>query len=81
MNGQCEISGEGIDYIAQISVDGGASWFPKAGEILQVQAGSNSVKTVLIPALTDKKRLLVGFRDYPLTDGLAVTNYTFANSI
>jgi hypothetical protein len=81
MNGQCELKGEGIDYISQVSVDGGKTWFPGAGQALQAQVSVDGKTVALIPLLTDKKLLQIKLRDYPNMEGIAVTDFIFLNSV
>jgi hypothetical protein len=81
MSGQCAVSGEGIDYIVQVSVDGGVNWQQNETGRLQVQTSASGLKTVMVPAFTNKKMLMIKLRDYPQADGLWVVNYTFVNTI
>lgn len=81
MNGMCQMTGDGIDYIQQVSVDGGASWYPQDQSGLTAQPAPDGQKMALIPLLTDKKLLQIKLRDFPKTVGLPVSNFTFSNSV
>lgn len=77
MNNQCELRGEGLDYISQVSVDGGRSW-TNAGAVEPTAEGNLMMK---IPFLINQKFLQIKLRDYPNTEGLTVTNFVYANSV
>lgn len=79
MNGQCQIVGNGIDYIQQVSVDGGATWFPQEPSGLTAQPIANSQTMAMIPFLQNKKLLQIKLRDFPNTEGIIVTDYVFNN--
>lgn len=81
MNGQCQLTGQGIDYIQQVSTDGGLSWYPSDAAGLIAQPTADGQTMALIPLLTNKKLLQIKLRDFPKTDGLAVIDYTFTNSV
>lgn len=81
MNNQCELRGEGLDYIAQVSVDGGRSWSPQNGAALQVEPTEAGNLKMMIPFLINAKFLQIKLRDFPQTEGLPVTNFTYANSV
>jgi hypothetical protein len=81
MNNQCEIKGEGIDYIQQVSVDGGTSWFPQEATGLIVKPTANGQKTAMIPLLANKKMLQIKLRDFPKTEGLPVQEFIFSNTV
>lgn len=73
----CELRGEGLDYISQISVDGGRSW-TNSGQVEPTAEGNLMMK---IPFLINQKFLQIKLRDYPNTEGLTVTNFTYSNSL
>jgi hypothetical protein len=77
VNNQCELRGEGLDYIAQVSTDGGRSW----SNTLQVQPTADGNLMMLIPNLINQKFLQIKLRDYPKTEGLAVFNFAFSNTV
>ena len=80
MNNQCELKGEGLDYIAQVSVDGGRNWYPQSPDnILKVQPTADGKTMVQIPLLINQKFLQIKLRDYPKTEGLSVVNFLFSN--
>jgi hypothetical protein len=81
MNGFCEMKGSSIDYISQVSVDGGQSWSPQAPTTLQVQPTQDGQKLVMIPILQNKKLLMVKLRDFPKGEGLFIGNFSFFNSV
>lgn len=80
MQGNCELRGLGIDYIAQISVDGGNNWFPSSPNKLQSRQEPDGKTSVSIPFLNDKKMLFIKLRDLPQGEGLVVSNFSFSNS-
>jgi len=81
MNGMCEMKGSTIDYISQVSIDGGQSWFPKDPATLQVQPTKDGNKLAMIPLLTDKKLLLIKLRDFPKGEGIGVDDFSFLYSV
>ena len=81
MNGQCEIKGYGIEYIGQVSVDGGKTWFPNENQSLQTRQTTDGQSAAMIPRLENKKLLLIKFRDFPKMDGTGVTDFIFSNSV
>jgi hypothetical protein len=78
--GNCEMKGEGLEFIAQVSTDGGLSWFPEAGENLQVQPTRDGQKSAQIPLLLNKKLLQIKMRDYPAVPVTNLGNFTFINN-
>ena len=81
MNGQCELKGEGIDYIQQVSIDGGQTWYPQEASGLMAQPTADGQKMAMIPLLINKKLLQIKLRDFPKTEGLTVTDFSFVNSV
>lgn len=79
MNGQCQLIGRGIDYIQQVSVDGGATWYPSDPAGLTVEPTADERNSAMIPLLTNKKLLQIKLRDFPKTEGLPVTDFIFSN--
>lgn len=77
MNGQCKLTGQGIDYISQVSVDGGKNWFPENNASLQTQPSADGKTQALIPLLTDKNLLQIKLRDFPKTVGMQIRNFSF----
>ena len=65
-NRQCKITGKGLDYIGQISVDGGKVWQRPS----HVQPAPNGNSTMMIPGVKDKKLLRIKLRDFPKMKGL-----------
>lgn len=78
-NANCEVSGEGIEYISQVSVDGGKTWFPGQSATLTVQPTTSGSKIVTIPYFTNKNLLKIRLRDFPIIEGLPVANYSLLN--
>lgn len=76
LNGQCGLTGDGLDYIGRISVDGSATWSPENPGTLQTSKAADGKAQMLIPFLTDKKLLQIKLRDFPQT-AVPVTNYVF----
>ena len=70
MNGMCEMKGEGVDYIARVSVDGGGTWYPGETATLQAQTVAEGIKSAMIPHYADKKLLVIKLRDFPQMEGL-----------
>jgi len=81
MNERCEMRGSTIDYISQVSIDGGESWFPKDPATLQVQPTPDGNKLARIPLLTDKKLLMIKLRDFPKGEGIVVDDFSFLYSV
>ncbi len=65
---QCEIVGKGLDYIGQISIDGGKVWNPP----LRAQPTTDGKAILKISGVKDKKLLRIKLRDFPKTDGLEI---------
>ncbi len=81
LNGMCEMRGAGIDYISQVSIDGGASWYPReSSSTLQTQQSADGKQTALIPFYSNKKMLVIRLRDFPGMDGIWITDYIFSVS-
>lgn len=81
MESQCELKGEGIDYIARVSVDGGQSWYPQSPNSLQTHPTPDGKISAMIPLLPDKSSLRIILRDFPVNNGFPVTDFTFQNSL
>lgn len=79
-NENCEMSGEGIEYISQVSVDGGKTWNPEAPATLMAQPTSDDKKIVIIPNYTNKNLLRIRLRDFPSIEGLTVMNYNLSRT-
>lgn len=77
----CLMSGVGLDYISQVSVDGGLSWYPGSTGSLQAQLLSDGTSTAMIPLLQNKKSLMIKLRDYPKAEGIFIENFSYLNSI
>ncbi len=71
-NGNCQMKGEGIEYISQVSVDGGKSWYPQEPATLTVQTAPDGRKLALIPRYSNKALLKIRLRDFPIAEGMAV---------
>lgn len=81
MNGQCEMKGDGMDYVGQVSVDGGKTWYPGDAGNLQAQPTADGQSEVLIPQLINRKLLRLKLRDFPNTNGLFAGNFVFTNTV
>lgn len=73
----CLMKGEGIEYVGQVSVDGGKSWFPQGQSSLSVETMANGEKFIKIPKYSAKNLLQIKLRDFPMTQGLPVQDYAF----
>ena len=78
MNNQCELKGEGLDYIGQVSTDGGRNW---NNNNLQVQLTEDGKNKIMIPMLINQKFLNIKLRDFSNTEGLNVSNFVYSNSV
>jgi hypothetical protein len=81
MNGMCELKGATIDYISQVSIDGGQNWYPQSPAGLQTRPAPDGQKLAMIPLLQNKKLLKVRLRDFPRGNGLFIGNFNSANSV
>lgn len=81
MNGMCEMKGAGIDYISQISIDGGQNWFPAEPATLQTQPAPDGQRSAIIPFLQNKEFLRIRLRDFPKGEGLFVDGFNFSNTL
>ncbi|MEK7723274.1 MAG: hypothetical protein AAB336_02910, partial [Acidobacteriota bacterium] len=81
MNGMCEMKGATTDYISQVSVDGGQTWYPNSPTTLQVQPTQDGQKKAMIPLLPSKKLLMVKLRDYPKGEGIHINNFDYSNRV
>lgn len=79
-NGQCQVSGAGLEYIGQVSVDGGKSWFPNEPNGLKPQPTKDGKATAMIPLLTDKKLLRIKLIDFPHGEPLSISNFAFSKT-
>ena len=69
MNKQCELKGQGLGYLQQVSLDDGKTWFPQEGAGLVPKPGENGLETILIPNLPlGKKILKARLRDFPKSE-------------
>lgn len=80
LNKQCELTGKGINYIQQISLDEGKTWFPQEPTGLVAKSAENGLETATIPNLTvAKKSIKIKLRDFPMSDGFVMTTSTMPN--
>src|SRR3954469_5743397 len=78
MKGQCELRGSGLDYIGQLSVDGGKTWMVPIPSTAQSLPDGKTM--IMIPELAGKELLQIKLRDFPDTGGLPVPNLAFSNT-
>ncbi len=76
----CELRGEGIDYIGEVSVDGGENWYKNDSTGLIIQPTSDGQRALMIPFYSNKKLLQIKLRDFPKFGGLSLNDYIFLNS-
>ncbi len=62
---ECKITGTGLDYIGQVSTDGGNIWQPP----LQVQPTPDGKSFMVINGVKSKRLLRIKLRDFPDTEG------------
>ena len=65
---KCKITGKGLDYIGQVSTDGGSVWQPP----LTVQLTSDGKSFMEIQGVKNKSLLRIKLRDFQKTDGLPI---------
>lgn len=81
MNGNCEMKGVGIEYISQVSIDGGKTWYPQEPATLTVQSTPDGQKAAMIPRFSDRKRLQIRLRDFKTNEGLIPNDFSLLNAI
>lgn len=79
--GMCEMKGATIDYISQVSIDGGQTWFPQSPATLTVQPTQDGQKITKIPLLQNKKLLMIKLRDFPNGAGIPVESFSLVNTV
>ncbi|MBX7174289.1 MAG: hypothetical protein K1X72_25170 [Pyrinomonadaceae bacterium] len=80
LNKQCELSGKGVNYIQQVSLDDGKTWFPQDATGLVSQTNASGMESAIIPNIIEtKKALKIRLRDFPKTDGLPISLSPVAN--
>ena len=77
----CELTGSGIDYISQVSVDGGRSWFPSLPNNLSTQPLPDQRTMARIPHLENKNQFLIKLRDHASGEGILISDFTYSNSV
>ena len=75
----CQLSGIGLDYIQQVSIDGGQTWFPALPGSLQAQLTGDGKSSAIIPMLANKNSLKLKLRDYATGDGMFADGFTYSN--
>ena len=65
---ECKITGTGLDYIGQVSTDGGNVWQPP----LQVQPTPNGKSFMSIQGVKMRNLIRIKLRDFPSTEGLRI---------
>ena len=81
MKDQCQLNGLGIEYISQISIDGGQTWYPQSPATLQVQPTQEGQANAVIPLLQNKKSFQIKLRDFPEMKGIWINNFLFSNLV
>ena len=71
----CLLKGKGIEYISQVSIDGGKTWFPEQPATIIAKPDINGEKTASIPHISGKKSLQIRLRDFSGNTAIAVNNY------
>jgi hypothetical protein len=66
----CELKGAGIEYISQISVDGGKTWFPESPATLTTQPTADGLQKTVIPRFANRNLLRIRLRDLPKNEGI-----------
>ncbi len=69
---KCELKGVGIEYISQISVDGGKTWFPESPATLTVEPTAEGLQKTMIPRFSNRSLVRIRLRDFPQPDGLVI---------
>jgi len=69
---KCELKGVGIEYISQISVDAGRTWFPESPATLTVEPTDEGLQKTMIPHFSNRNLLRIRLRDFPQPDGLLI---------
>ncbi len=64
----CKIVGKGLEYIGQISTDGGNTWRPA----LPVEPAANGRSFMPIPSLNNRTLLKIKLRDFPDMSGVRI---------
>lgn len=81
MQGMCEMKGEGMEYVSQVSVDDGKTWYPGVSASLDAQPTADGLTAVMIPLLVNKKFLRIRLRDFQDETGFTADNYAFSNTV
>lgn len=68
----CELKGAGIEYISQISVDGGKTWFPESPATLTTQPTADGMQKAMIPRFVNRNLLRIRLRDFPKNEGMMI---------
>lgn len=68
----CELKGAGIEYISQISIDGGKNWFPESPATLTAQPTTDGMQKVMIPRFVNRSLLRIRLRDLPKNEGMMI---------
>ena len=79
--GLCELRGEGIDYIGEVSVDGGATWSANDSNALKIQPTTDGQRALMIPFYSNKIFLQIKLRDCPKLGALSPSDYIFLNPL
>ena len=73
---QCELIGTGINYIQQISLDNGKTWFPEQPTGLVSNPSTNELESVLIPNSSGNTRSVkIRLRDFSKAQDLPLSSF------
>jgi hypothetical protein len=76
--GFCQLKGVGIEYISDISVDGGKVWYPQSPATWSVMPTSDGFQEAMVPKVPNiRNQIRFKLRDLPKTEGLTFKNLGF----
>jgi hypothetical protein len=76
--GFCQLKGVGIEYISEISVDGGKIWYPQSPATWSVMPTTDGLQEAMVPKVPNlRNQIRFKLRDLPKTGGLTFKNLGF----
>ncbi len=75
--GFCQLKGIGIEYISEISVDGGKVWYPQSPNTWSVMPTADGFQEAMVPKVPNPNLIRFKLRDLPKTQGLTFKNLGF----